>query len=143
MDRSTINLTVAGTVDAINMVESGSKEVSEEEMLEALMFGHDAVKELCAIQNDIISEIGLEKIEVVLANIPDELREEVNNDIKEDMIAAIQIKDKLEKYARIDEVKEEALTKYSERHEGEEDLEANLKLVKKIADEIEGNEVRR
>ena len=143
MERSTINLTVAGTKDAINMVESGSKQVSEEEMLEALMFGHEAVKELCAIQDDIISEIGLEKIEVVLANIPEELREEVNNDIKEDMVAAIQIKDKLEKYARIDAVKEEALEKYAARHEGEEDLEQNLKYVKKVADEIEGNEVRR
>ena len=143
MERSTINLTVAGTKEAINMVESGSKEVSEDEMLEALMFGHEAVRELCAIQDDIISEIGEEKIEVVLASIPEELIEEVNNDIKDDMVAAIQIKDKLEKYARIDEVKEEALVKYSERHEGEEDLEANLKLVSKIANDIEGNEVRR
>ena len=143
MERSTINLTVAGTKDAINMVESGSKQVTEDEMLEALMFGHEAVKELCAIQEDIISEIGLEKIEVVLANIPEELREEVNNDIKDDMVAAIQIKDKLEKYARNDAVKEEALEKYAARHEGEEDLEQNLKYVKKVADEIEGNEVRR
>ncbi len=143
MERSTIDLTVAGTKDAINMVESGSKQVSEEEMLEALMFGHEAVKELCAIQEDITSEIGEEKIEVVLASIPDELRNEVEEDIKEDMIAAIQIKDKLEKYARIDEVKEEAITKYTEKHEGEETLEDDLKLVKKIADEIEGNEVRR
>ncbi len=107
------------------------------------MFGHEAIKELCAIEEDIISEIGEEKIEVVLANIPDELRAEVENDIKADMIEAIQIKDKLEKYARIDEVKEEALTKYSERHAGEEELDSNLALVKKIADEIEGNEVRR
>ena len=143
MERSTIELTVAGTKEAINMVESGSKEVSEEEMLEALMFGHEAVKELCAIQEDIISEIGQEKIEVVLANIPDELRSEVEDDIKDEMIAAIQIKDKLEKYARIDEVKQMALDKYTERHEGEEELDANLKLVKKVADEIEGNEVRR
>ncbi len=143
MERSTINLTVAGTKDAINMVESGSKQVSEEEMLEALMFGHEAVKELCMIQEDIISEIGEEKIEVTLASIPDELRQEVEDDIKEDMIAAIQIKDKIEKYARIDELKERAVTNYSEKHEGEEDLESNLKLVKKVADEIEGNEVRR
>ncbi len=143
MERSTIDLTVAGTKEAINMVESGSKEVSEEEMLEALMFGHEAVKELCAIEDDIISEIGEEKIEVVLANIPDELRAEVEDDIKQDMIEAIQIKDKLEKYARIDEVKELALTHYQEKHEGEETLEEDLKLVKKVADEIEGNEVRR
>ena len=143
MERSTIDLTVAGTKEAINMVESGSKEVSEDEMLEALMFGHEAVKELCAIEEDIISEIGQEKIEVVLANIPDELRSEVEDTIKDEMIAAIQMKDKLEKYARIDEVKQMALDKYSENHEGEEDLENNLKLVKKVADEIEGNEVRR
>ena len=143
MERSTIDLTVAGTKEAINMVESGSKEVKEEEMLEALMFGHEAVKELCMIQEDIISEIGEEKIEVELANIPDELRQEVNDDIKEEMIAAIQIKDKLEKYARIDEVKQMAVDKYTERHEGEEDLEANLKLVSKVAHEIEGAEVRR
>ena len=143
MERSTIDLTVAGTKDAINMVESGSKQVSEDEMLEALMFGHEAVKELCAIQEDITSEIGEEKIEVVLASIPDELRREVEDDIKADMLEAIQIKDKLEKYARIDEVKEEAITKYTERHEGEEELEENLKLVKRVADEIEGQEVRR
>ena len=143
MERSTIDLTVAGTKDAINMVESGSKQVSEKEMLEALMFGHEAIKELCAIQEDIIGEIGEEKIEVELANIPDELRQEVEDTIKADMIEAIQIKDKLEKYARIDEVKEEALTKYQENHEGEEGLEDSLKLVKKVADEIEGNEVRR
>ena len=143
MERSTIDLTVAGTKDAINMVESGSKQVSEKEMLEALMFGHEAIKELCAIQEDIIGEIGEEKIEVELANIPDELRQEVEDTIKADMIEAIQIKDKLEKYARIDEVKEEALTKYQENHGGEEGLEDSLKLVKKVADEIEGNEVRR
>ena len=143
MERSTINLTVAGTKDAINMVESGSKQVSEDEMLEALMFGHEAIKELCAIQEDIISEIGEDKIEVVLANIPDELREEVENTIKEDMINAIQIKDKLEKYAKIDEVKQKAITMYSENHLDDEDLESNLKLVKKVADEIEANEVRR
>ncbi len=143
MERSTINLTVAGTKDAINMVESGSKQVSEEEMLEALMFGHEAVKELCAIEEDIISEIGEPKIEVTLASIPEELSTEVNNDIKEKMIEAIQIKDKLEKYARIDEVKQEAIDLYTERHEGEEDLEEKLKFVKKVADEIEGNEVRR
>ncbi len=143
MERSTINLTVAGTKEAINMVESGSKQVSEEEMLEALMFGHEAVKELCAIEEDIISEIGEPKIEVTLASIPEELSTEVNNDIKEKMIEAIQIKDKLEKYARIDEVKQEAIDLYTERHEGEEDLEEKLKLVKKVADEIEGNEVRR
>ena len=143
MERSTINLTVAGTKDAINMVESGSKEVSEEEMLEALMFGHEYIKELCAIQEDIISEIGEEKIEVELKEVPSEIREEVTNNIKNDMLNAIQIKDKLEKYAKIDEVKERAIDDYKEKHKDSENLSEELKDVKKVADEIEASEVRR
>ena len=143
MERSTIDLTVAGTSEAINMVESGSKEVSEEEMLEALMFGHEYIKELCEIQKDIISEIGEEKIEVELASLDQDIIDEVNADIKSDMCEAIQIKEKLEKYAKIDEVKASAVTHYQERHEGEEGLDAKLKQVKQIAEEIEGNEVRR
>lgn len=143
MERSTIDLTVAGTKNAINMVESGSKEVSEEEMLEALMFGHEHIKELCAIQEDIINEVGKEKISVELASLNPEIVKEVENDIKNDMVMAIQIKDKLEKYARIDELKERAITNYTEKHAESETLESELKQVKKIADNIEATEVRR
>ena len=143
MERSTINLTVAGTKKAINMVESGSKEVSEEEMLEALMFGHEYIKELCLIQEDIINEVGVSKIEVELAKLDENIVREVEEDIKDDMCSAIQIKDKLEKYAKIDEVKERAVTDYEEKHKDSETLEEELKQVKKIADNIEGNEVRR
>ena len=143
MERSTINLTVAGTKKAINMVESGSKEVSEEEMLEALMFGHEYIKELCLIQEDIINEVGVPKIEVELAKLDENIVREVEEDIKNDMCSAIQIKDKLEKYAKIDEVKERAVTDYEEKHKDSETLEEELKQVKKIADNIEGNEVRR
>ena len=143
MERSTIDLTVAGTKNAINMVESGSKEVSEEEMLEALMFGHEHIKELCLIQEDIINEVGKEKISVELASLNPEIVKEVENDIKNDMVMAIQIKDKLEKYARIDELKERAITNYTEKHFESETLESELKQVKKIADNIEATEVRR
>ncbi len=143
MERSTIDLTVAGTKNAINMVESGSKEVSEEEMLEALMFGHEYIKELCAIQEDIINEVGKEKITVELASLNTEIVKEVESDIKNDMVMAIQIKDKLEKYAKIDELKERAITNYTEKHAESETLESELKQVKKIADNIEGTEVRR
>jgi len=143
MEKSTINLTVAGTKDAINMVESGSKEVSEEEMLEALMFGHEYIKELCAIQEDIISEIGEEKIDVQLKEINEDLRKEVTDNIQKDMVEAIQIKDKLEKYARIDEVKEKAVNDYKEAHSDSETLEEDLKDAKTVADEIEASEVRR
>ena len=143
MERSTIDLTVAGTKNAINMVESGSKEVSEEEMLEALMFGHEYIKELCAIQEDIINEVGKEKITVELASLNPEIVKEVESDIKNDMVMAIQIKDKLEKYAKIDELKERTITNYTEKHSESETLESELKQVKKIADNIEGTEVRR
>ena len=143
MERSTIDLTVAGTKNAINMVESGSKEVSEEEMLEALMFGHEHIKELCAIQEDIIAEVGVPKLEVELAHLDEAIVKEVEEDIKSDMLAAIQIKDKLESYAQIEAVKEKAVTDYSERHAESETLEDELKQVKKIADNLEGEEVRR
>lgn len=143
MERSTIDLTVAGTKNAINMVESGSKEVSEEEMLEALMFGHEHIKELCLIQEDIINEVGKEKISVELASLNPEIVKEVENDIKNDMVMAIQIKDKLEKYAKIDELKERAITNYTEKYSESETLESELKQVKKIADNIEATEVRR
>ena len=142
-DLSELHLTVAGTKDAICMVEAGSKEISEELMLDALMFAHENIKKLCEFEQSIIDEIGVEKVELPKAEIDSEIESAVRDYATADMLAAIQIKDKLEKYARIDEVKEEAITKYSERHEGEETLEDNLKLVKKVADEIEGAEVRR
>jgi len=143
LEESDINLTVAGTKNAITMVEAGCKEVSEEDMLEALMFGHEAIKELCAIQEDIISEIGIPKIEVELAKLDENIVKEVSEDITTDMLEAIQIEDKLEKYARIDEVKELAVTHYTENHADSETLEDELKQVKKIADNIEAAEVRR
>lgn len=143
LEESDINLTVAGTKNAITMVEAGCKEVSEEDMLEALMFGHEAIKELCAIQEDIISKIGVDKIEVELATLDDNIVKEVSDDITSDMLEAIQIEDKIEKYARIDEVKELAITHYTENHSDSETLEEELKQVKKIADSIEANEVRR
>ena len=116
MERSTINLTVAGTENAINMVEAGSKEVSEEEMLEALMFGHEHIKILCKIQKEIIDEVGVEKIEVELAKLDENIVKEVNDDIRTEMLAAIQIKDKLASYAKIDELKERALITLKVKH---------------------------
>ena len=77
LEVSDIDLTVAGTKVAINMVEAGSKEVSEADMLEALMFGHEAVKELCEFQESIIEEIGEGKMEYEKLEIEEELRNEV------------------------------------------------------------------
>ena len=112
VELSDIDLTVAGTKEAINMVESSAKQVSEDDMLEALMFGHEAIKELIAFQEEIIKEIGEEKMEYEKLEITDELKEEVSNLCREELDKALRIKDKLEKYAAIDKVKEDVVTKY-------------------------------
>ena len=131
-EQSDIDLTVAGTIDAINMVEAGSKEVSEEDMLEALMFGHEAIKELCAFQKEIIAEIGEEKMEYPKLEITDELRKEVDDLIRDDLDKALRIMDKLEKYAAIDKIKEDLVLKYTENSDlsDEELSELKVKVVR-------------
>ena len=143
LEKSDINLSVAGTKDAINMVESGSKEVSEELMIEAIMFGHEAIKKLVSFQEEIVKEVGKEKIEVTLAKLDEDLVHEVNEFAKEKMCKAIQIKDKLEKYAAIDKVKEDSVTYFQEKYQDKEELDKILTDVKKIVDNIEAEEVRR
>ena len=139
LELSDIDLTVAGTKHAINMVEAGSKEVSEEDMLEALMFGHDAVKELCEFQETIIAEIGKEKMEYEKLEISDELREEVRELAAEKLDKAMRIKEKLEKYAAIDAVKEEVVAKYEEENStlDKEELNILITKVKLVLESIE------
>ena len=114
---SDIDLTVAGTSEAINMVESSAKEVKEEDMLEALMFGHEAVKKLVEFENEIVKEIGQEKMEYEKLEISDDLKEEVTNLIKDDIDKALRIKDKLEKYAALDKIKDNLINKYESENE--------------------------
>ena len=139
LEESDIDLTVAGTKKAINMVEAGSKEVSEEDMLEALMFGHEAVKELCEFEEKIIAEIGEEKMEYEHLEISNELREEVTNLVGDKLDKALRIKDKLEKYAAIDAVKEEIVEKYTTENEElkPEELNELITKVKLVLESIE------
>ena len=130
MELSDIDLTVAGTMDAINMVEAGSKEVSEDDMLEALMFGHDAIKELIKFQNEIIDAIGDEKMDYESLQIEDGLRNEIDTLVGSRMDEALRIKDKLEKYATIDAIKEEVLNKYKLENESLKELELKELLTK-------------
>ena len=130
LEKSDIDLTVAGTTEAINMVEAGSKEVSEEDMLEALMFGHEAVKELCEFQKTIIKEIGLPKMEYEKLDITDELREEVKNLAADKLDSAMRIKEKLAKYEAIDNVKKEVVSKYEEENSDLDKDELNILLTK-------------
>ncbi len=130
MDASDIDLTVAGTKDAINMVESGAKEVSEEDMLEALMFGHDAIKELIKFEEKIIKEVGKEKMEYEVLEITDELKEEVYLLAKEPLDKALRIKDKLEMHAATDKIKEDVVAKFEYENEEMDKDELNELLTK-------------
>ena len=109
---SDIDLTVAGTKEAINMVEAGAKEVSEDDMLEALMFGHEAIKELITFEEEIIKEIGVPKMEYEKLEISDELRQEVDDFCRIKIDAALRIQDKIAKYEALDKVKEDLVEKY-------------------------------
>lgn len=136
---SDIELTVAGTKEAINMVEAGAKEVSEKDMLEALMFGHEAIKELINFQEEIIKEIGVPKMEYEVLEINDELKQEIASLVETKLDQAFRIKDKLEKYAAIDKIKEETLAKYESENENlkPEELKELLTKVSLIIADIE------
>ena len=140
---SDLNLTVAGTKDAICMVEAGAKELSEEVMLDALMFAHENIKVLCEFEQKIIDEVGVEKIELEKAEIDPELESAVKEYATKDMLEAIQIKDKLEKYAKIDEVKENTIEHFKEVYADTEEIDKKIANVSKILVSIEAGEVRR
>ncbi len=136
---SDTDLTVAGTKTAINMVEAGSREVSEDDMLEALMFGHEAIKELVAFQEEIIKDCGKEKMSYDVLEITDELKNEINELASDNLNSAMRIKDKLEKYAAIEKVKEDIVNKYILENEQlkERELEELVTKVKLVLEEIE------
>lgn len=142
---SDIDLTVAGTKDAINMVEAGSKEVSEEDMLEALMFGHEAIKELVQFQEEIIAQIGVAKMEYEVLEITDTLKEDVKKLASDRLDQAMRIKDKLEKYAAIDQVKEDVISKYELENIDlkDQELKELLTKVKLVLEDIEYEIFRR
>lgn len=139
LEKSDLDLTVAGTKEAINMVEAGAKEVSEELMLEALMFGHEAIKELVEFQEKIIKEIGKPKMEYEVLEITDELKTEVRTLAEEKLNSAMRIKEKLEKYAAIDKVKEGIVSKYENENLELKDTELKelITKVKLVLEEIE------
>ena len=142
LEASELDLTVAGTKDAINMVESSAKEVPEDIMLEALMFGHEAVKKLIAFEEEIIAEIGEEKMEYEKLEIEEEMKEEIISLISDKMDKALRIKDKLEKYAAVDAIKEEVEEKYRSEYEDklkEEELKELLVKANMVVSDIEYN----
>lgn len=144
MERSEINLEVAGTKDAINMVEADAKEVSEEVMLEALMFGHEKIKELIAFEEKVIEAVGKEKMEIPLFTIDEALAQEVAALAKDRMVEAVSIPGKLERYAAIDELMAEVTADYESREYASDDEKKSvMKQVGIILHDLEKDEVRR
>ncbi len=129
-EKSDIDLTVAGTMDAINMVEAGAKEVKEEDMLEALLLGHDAIKKLCQFELDIIKEIDEGKMDYPRLEISPEFKEEIRCQIEEYLDAAMRIKEKAEMYAAIDAISDRLVEKYKSENEDLKDAELNELITK-------------
>ena len=144
MARSEINLEVAGTKDAINMVEADAKEVDEETMLNALMFGHEKIKELIAFQEQIVEAVGKEKIDVPLFALDENIVSSVETMAKEEMIKAISIPGKLERYAAIDELDAKVVESFEEKEYATvEEHDKTIKQVKMVLGDLEKEEVRR
>ncbi|MEG0794613.1 MAG: polyribonucleotide nucleotidyltransferase [Bacilli bacterium] len=142
-EKSSLSLTVAGTEEAICMVEAGCQELSEKVMLDALMFAHENIKTLCKFQKEIINEIGVSKVVLEKSVVNDELKEEIEKFAKKDMEKAIKIKEKLAKYAKIDEVKASTIEHFKELYKDDENLNSIIKDVSKTLEMIEGNIVRK
>ncbi len=140
---SDLELTVAGTKTAINMVESSAQELSEEEMLEALLFGHATIKELCYFQEEVRQAIGKEKADFQPEVLPEDLEEDIYVRYHQKMVEAIQIFDKLEREEGVQAVKDEMIAFYEEQFAEDEDLESKTRQVAAAADKLEYEEVRR
>lgn len=142
LENSCLNLTVAGTKDAICMVEAGAHECSEKQMLDAIMFGHEAIKKLCAFQEEIIKEIGKEKVLVYSATLDEELVNLVKEYAYDNLVKAIQIKDKLASYEKVEEIKDETMSHFEELFTKEAKDLSELKNVAKILHNLEADAVR-
>lgn len=141
---SDIDLTVAGTAKALNMVEAGAKEVSEEDMLAALMFGHEQIKKLCAFQEEVIAACGKEKREIELYTVDENVDSVVRSNFEEKIRTAVSIKEKLERYGKIDELTDEAAEMIAGlEYASEKDQNNAVKQAREICRSIEADEVRR
>lgn len=138
-EHSDIDLAVAGTKDAVNMVEAGADQVPEEDMLEAIMFGHQELQKLIEFQEKIIQEVGKPKMEVVLYEVPQEINQRVRNLSEVELKEAIRTADKLEREAKIEEINQKVVAIF----EGEEADETTIKQVKEVLHDILKEEVRR
>ena len=142
-ENSDIELSVAGTATAINMVESSAKEVNEGDMLGALLFGHEEIKKLVAFQEEIVREVGKEKMEVTLLSFDPAIEAQVKDLFSQAMVHAIQTEEKLAREANIEKVKETAIEHFEAVLEENDEKAGLLKQVSQLVDNLEKDEVRR
>ncbi|MGX7775768.1 polyribonucleotide nucleotidyltransferase [Streptococcus pluranimalium] len=142
-EASALELTVAGTKEAINMVESGAKELSEDIMLEALLKGHEAIQELIAFQEEIVAAVGKEKADVELLQVDPELFKEINDKYYDDLARAVQVEEKLARQDATHAVREQVFGEYTARYAEDPDFERIYRDVTEILEQMEHAEVRR
>lgn len=144
LEKSDIDLIVAGTKNAINMVEAGAKEVSEEDMLDAMLFGHEFIVKLCEFQEEIARTVGKEKREIKLYSIPEEIASTVKLNFESRLRAAVAINEKLDRYNTIDEIEAEAVAHFDAfTFDSEKAKDKAVKQVKEVCHDIVYDEVRR
>ena len=143
LEQSDINLTIAGTKNAINMVEAGAKQVSEDDMLGALMFGHEEIKRLCAFEEEIVAACGKEKMEVSLFAIPEEITSVVEAYAKDDLVKAISIHEKLARQDACDAIIADTVAHFETEWAGDIELEKKIRYVNMLLEQFTADEVRR
>lgn len=135
-EKTSLNLTVAGTADAINMVEAGANELSEDEMLEAMMVAHAEIKEICAFIQTIIDDIGKEKMEVA-EEVETEFQRKIKDKYTQDIKNSIRTTDKVQREDDINAIEEKCREDFLEEFPESEDE------IHKTVDSIMKKEVRR
>lgn len=133
MEKSDINLCISGTKDAIMMVESGSNEVSEDQMIKAILKGHEAIKEICKFEEEIIKKIGKEKYSFEKFEAKEEIFNEIDKEFREDIKDSIFEADKIQRIENSESLKDTILNKYLEKYP--EDQKSILKTIDDITSE--------
>ncbi len=114
MEQSDLNLAVAGTADAISMVEAGANELPEDVILEAILFGHEEIKRIVAFVNDMVAVAGKPKREIALFSVPEDMEQAVKEYISDKLNEAVRNADKHSRDAAVDAVKAEAMEHFAE-----------------------------
>ncbi|WP_103105994.1 polyribonucleotide nucleotidyltransferase [Brevibacillus reuszeri] len=140
-EKSDIHLVVAGTHKAINMVEAAANQVPESIMLEAIMTGHDVIKQLIEFQNQIVAEIGKEKMQVILHEVDPEIDQAVRGYAEARLKEAVRIEEKQARYDAIDDIKAETKEHFATLNP--ETYPDQEKMIAEVLGNIVKDEVRR